>query len=128
MTLNLEFPPAQTTHTKTNAIYSDILRRGTRQASELLDCLVPFVDVLTSAGVSRAAAWLKALLLIKTVFTRVQRVRSVTSEPAGYAMEWGMMKATELLDEFSKLKIVRHPDVSYAMALSALQRGGRDAE
>ena len=126
VTIDLEFPPSQTAHTKNNAIYSDVLRRGCRQATELLDCLAPFVDVLTAASVSKSAAWGKALTLIKTVFTRVHRVRSVTSEPAGYAMEWGMMKATELLDEFSKLEIVRHPDVSYAMALSALQKGGAD--
>ena len=126
--IDLAFPPAQSAHVKDHAIYSDILRRGCRQATELLECLIPFVDVLTAAGVTQTAAWLKALLLIKTVFTRVQRVRMVSSEPAGFAMEWGMMKATELLDEFSKLEIVRHPDVSYAMALSALQKGGQTIE
>ena len=54
------------------------------------------------------------------------KARTVSSEPTSATMCWGMMKATDLLDEFSKLEFVRHPEVIYAMSLSALQKDAKD--
>ncbi len=61
VTMNLKLPPSQMAHTKNNTIYSDILWCGCCQATELLECLSPFVDVLTAVVVPKVLTWLKAL-------------------------------------------------------------------
>ena len=72
------------------------------------------------------SAWLKGLSIYKTIFDQVTKACTISSEPTSATMCWGMMKATDLLDEFSKLKFVRHPEVTYAMSLSALQKDAKD--
>ena len=67
-TIDLEFPPNQPNQTRDNAIFSEILRRGNRQANKLLECLVPFIDVLIGAKVPAESAWLKGLSIYKTIF------------------------------------------------------------
>ena len=119
-TIDLEFPHNQPNQTRDNAIFSDILRRGNRQANKLLECLVPFIDVLIGAKVPVESAWLKGLSIYKTIFDQVTKACTISSEPTSATMCWGMMKATDLLDEFSKLEFARHPKVTYAMSLSAM--------
>ena len=40
-------------------------------------------------------------------------------------MLFGIMRATELLDEYSKAEWVTHPSVSAAMVLASLQKDGK---
>jgi hypothetical protein len=121
-----EFPPDQVIHSKTNAIFSAILRKGYYQAVGFLDSLMPFYKLLTGAGLTKAEAWdNKILTYAMSVFASVHRVRTVTSETKTHTMMFGVMRATELLEEYTKAGWIRHSSVSAAMVFASLQKDGK---
>jgi hypothetical protein len=123
-----DFPPDQAMHARTNAIFSAILRKGNHQALGLLESVSPLYRLLTGAGLTAELSWSKVLTYLKTVFDQVQKVRSITREPTPHAMIFGMMKATEMLEDYGHLEWIRHPDVSSALVISALQRDGKTVD
>ena len=79
--------------------------RGYDQAVGFLDLLVPFYNLLSGAGISPKVAWNdKMLTYVTAVWERIHLVRTITSEQSSAAMIFGMMKATNLLDEYGKLE------------------------
>ena len=121
--LDNEFPPGLPKHARLNAIFTDILMRGYHQATGLLHSIAPFYRLMLSAGLTSAQAWSsKTLTYLRAVFDRIHSVRSLSSEKNAASMLFGMMRATELLDTYGQLEWVRHPDISSAMIISALQR------
>ena len=67
----------------------------------------------------------KMLTYVTAVWERIHSVRTITSEQTAGSMIFGMMKATDLLDEYGKLEWIRHSDVSAAMVITSLQRDGQ---
>ena len=121
-----EFPPDQVLHSKTNAILSAILRKGYTQAVGLLDSLIPFNKLLTGAGLSAGEAWdNKVLTYSMSVFKNVHRARTITSERKTHSRLCGVMRATELLEEYAKAGWIRHSSVSAAMVFASLQKDGK---
>ena len=121
-----EFPPDQSQHMRMNLIFSDILGRGYDQAVGFLNSLIPFYNLLSGAGVSDKVAWDdKMLTYVTAVWERIHSVRTITSEQSPAAMIFGMMKATDLLDEYGKLDWIHHSDVAAAMVITSLQRDGK---
>jgi hypothetical protein len=118
-----EFPPDQVLHAKTNAILSAILRKGYYQAVGFLDSMVPFYKLLTGAGLTAGEAWENKILTYSmSVFASVHRVRTITSERNTHTRLFGVMRATELLEEYTKAGWIRHSSVSAAMVFASLQK------
>jgi hypothetical protein len=124
--IDAAYPPDQPQHSRSNAIFSDILRRGFYQADGFLEAIVPFYNLMTGANAGAKDAWdNKMLTFVLEVWERVQAVRTVTSESTSASMIFGIMKATDLLDRYSELGWIRHPDVSSALVIASLQRDGK---
>ena len=110
---------------KTNAVFSAILRLGYFQAVGFLEYLLLFCKITTQAGLSEAEAWLKCLTYARAVFTRVHKVHTMASVHSVGSMLFGMMRSTVLLQAYGKLGWIRHPDVSLALVIAALQKEGK---
>ena len=122
-----KFPPDQPRHAKANAIFSYILRMGHKEAVGFLNSLGPFFRMMTRAGLSDAEAWDKVLTFVKAVFDRIAQVRNVSSDNdlgPGFKI-YGAMRATALLEGYSDLGWIRHPDVSSALVVASMQREGK---
>ena len=65
------------------------------------------------------------LTFTMSIFETTHRVRTITSEGAAHTMLFGIMRATELLDEYLKAEWVNHPSVLSAMVLASLQKDGK---
>ena len=59
-----------------------------------------------------------------SIFQQVHRVCTLTIDETSEAMLFGIMWATDLLDQYAKSEWVCHPDVSAAMVLASLQKDG----
>jgi len=123
--IDARFPRNKSNHTKVNAVLSDILRLGYFQAVGFLESLLPFNKMMRQAGLSEEEAWGKCLTYAGAVFTRIYEVRTVASVRTIGSMLYGMMRATRLLQSYSELGWIRHPDVSSALVVAALQKDGR---
>ena len=124
--INSRFPPDQPKHTKSHAICSEILRKGYFQAVGLVESMLPFYKMMTGAGLGSKEAWdNKECTYLKAVFRRVYEVRTVSTEQSIGAMIYGMLRATNLLDDYTALDWIRHPDVSSALVVASLQREGK---
>ena len=98
-----EFPPDQVFHAKINVILSAILRKGYSQTVGFLDSLVPFYKLLTGVGMSVSEAWENMILTYAMpVFACVHRVRTITRKRKTHTRLFGVMRATELLEEYTK--------------------------
>ena len=87
---------------------------------------MPFYKLLAMAGLPATEAWgNKMLTFTMSIFETTHRVRTITSEGAAHTMLFGIMRATELLDEYAKAEWVKHPSVSAAMVLASLQKDGK---
>ena len=123
--IDARFPRNKSNHTKINAVLSDILRLGYFQAVGFLESLLPFNKMMRQAGLSEEEAWGKCLTYAGAVFTRIYEVRTVASVRTIGSMLYGMMRATKLLQSYGELGWIRHPDVSSALVVAALQKDGR---
>ena len=65
------------------------------------------------------------LTYVTAVWERIHSVRVITQEQSPAEMIFGMMKATNLLDEYGKLEWIRHSDVLAGMVITLLQRDGQ---
>ena len=81
--------------------------------------------MMTQAGLSEAEAWLKCLTYARAVFTHVHEVHTVSSVHSVGSMLFGMMRSTVLLQAYGELGWIRHPDVSSALVVAALQKEGK---
>ena len=81
--------------------------------------------MMTNAGLGTAEAWKKVLTYATAVFKRVHAVRTITSVMTDGARLFGMLKSIDLLDAFSKAEWIRHPDLSSALVIAALQKDGK---
>ena len=120
--IDYTFPPDKTGHAKTHVVFSHILRKGYIQARSFLESFLPFDKMLTKAGIKSDKAWQKVLTYTTAVCKRVAEVRTVSAVLNEGVMLYGMLLATDLLDAFCDLDWIRHPDVSSALVLAALQR------
>ena len=59
-----------------------------------------------------------------SIFQQFHRVRTLTTDETSEAVLFGIMQATDLLEEYAKSEWVCHPDVSTAMVLASLQKDG----
>ena len=123
--LDLRFPPDQPKHAKAHAVFSAILRLGYFQAVGFLESLLPFNKMMVQAGMSHTEAWKKCLTYSRAVFTRIHEVRTVSTEHTAGSMLYGMMRATRMLESYGELGWIRHPDVSSALVVPALQKDGK---
>ena len=88
--------------------------------------MVPFYKLLIGAGLSVSKAWEnKILIYAMSVFLSVHRVRTITSERKTHTRLFGLMRATELLEEYTKVGWIRHSSVSAAMVFALLQKDGK---
>ena len=58
--------------------------------------------MITQAGVAKLAAWDKICTYLKAICDRVTKVHTISTDLSPEAMLFGMMKATELLDQFDQ--------------------------
>ena len=119
------FPRDQPKHAKTNAVFSAMCRLGYFQAVGFLESLLPFHKMMHQAGLSDEEAWTKCLTYARAVFARVYEVRTTSSQHTVGSMLYGMMRATQLLQGYGELGWIRHPDVSSALVVAALQKEGK---
>ena len=126
--INLTFPPDQQGTSKINAVFAYVLHQGYLQATSFLESLEPFFKLMTGSGLTDDEGWEKVLMLVVAVFQRVHQVRTVTNVAMDGAYLYGMLKASALLDEFTQLDWVRHPDVSSGLVLAALQKDAKAVE
>ena len=120
--IDARFPRDQHKHVRTNAVFLAILRPGYFQAVGFLESLLPFCKMMTQAGLSEPEAWLKCLTYARAVFTRVHEVFTVNSVHSIGSMLFGMMRSAVLLQAYGELGWIRHPDVSLALVVAALQK------
>ena len=126
--VDFTFPADQSKHAKTHAVFSHVLGKGYIQARSFLESFLPFYKMLMETGLSQKKAWQKVLTYATAVFKRVSEVRTVSSVVNDGVMLYGMLASTTLLDAFCDLDWIRHPDVSSALVLAALQRDGSGSE
>ena len=123
--IDARFPRDQAKHVKPNAVFSALLRLGYFQAVGFLESLLPFHKMMTEAGLGMEEAWGKCLTYARAVFVRVYEVRTVASVHTVGSMLYGMMRATQMLQAYGELGWIRHPDVSSALVVAALQKEGK---
>jgi hypothetical protein len=126
--INARFPPDQAKHAKTHAIAAEILLQGYWQACGFLKSLVPFYEMMTGAGLKKDDAWSKCLTYARAVFEHIYEVRSTSADKTPGAMIHGMLRATQMLQSYMELGWIRHPDVSSALVVAALQMEGKAVE
>jgi len=98
---------------------------GYFQAVGFLESLLPFHKMMTQAGLSDEEAWGKCLTYARAVFARIFEVRTVASVHTVGSMLYGMMRSTQMLQGYGELGWIRHPDVSSALVVAALQKEGK---
>ena len=123
--LDLRFPSDQPKHAKAHAVFSAILRLGYFQAVGFLESLLPFNKMMEQSGMSPGESWKKCLTYARAVFTRIHEVRTVSTEHTAGSMLYGMMRVTRMLESYGELGWIRHPDVSSALVVAALQKDGK---
>ena len=126
--IDFAFPADQPGQAKANAVFSYVLRKGYNQSKSFLESLLPFNKMMTNAGLTPDEAWLKVLIYVTAVFRRVHAVRTITVTMTDGARLFGVLKAIELLDEFADAEWIRHPDLSSALVLAALQKDGKSVQ
>ena len=75
-----------------------------------------------------AKAWKKVLTYATAVFKRVHAVHTITSVMTDGARLFGVLKSIELLDAFAEAEWIRHPDLSSALVIAALQKDGKQVQ
>ena len=124
--MDVEFLPDQPQHAQSHPVFSAIIRRGYYQAIGFLNAIMPFCKLLALAGLPDTKAWgNKMLTFTMSIFETTNRVRTITSEGAAYTMLFGIIRTTELLDEYANAEWVKHLSVSAAMVLASLQKDGK---
>ena len=124
--IDVEFPPDQPQNARSHAVFLVIVCRGYYQAIGFLNASMTFYELLSMAGLQATEAWGNEMLTFTmSIFETTHRVHTITSEGAAYTMMFGIMRATELLDEYSKAEWVKHPSVSADMVLASLQKDGK---
>ena len=123
--IDARFPRDQPKHVKPNAVFSALLRLGYFQAVGFLESLLPFHKMMTDAGLGVEEAWGKCLTYARAVFARIYEVRTVASVHTAGSMLYGMMRSTQMLQAYGELGWIRHPDVSSALVVAALQKEGK---
>ena len=123
--IDAKFPSDQPKHSKTHVICYAILQQGYFQVMGLLESLLPFNKMMTSAGLAEQEAWKKCLTYCRAVFNRIHEVRMVSTDRTLGGMFYGMMQKTCLLESYGKLGWIRHPDVSSALVIASLQKEGK---
>jgi hypothetical protein len=123
--IDMMFPPDHPGQAKTNAVFSHVLRKGYSQAKSFLESLMPFSKMMTQAGLSEEEGWQKVLTYVTAVCKRVKEVRTTVNIKHDGARLYGMLLSLDLLDAFSDLDWIRHPDVSSALVVAALQKDGK---
>ena len=126
--LTARFPPDQPKHAKTHAIAAEILLQGYWQACGFLKSLIPFYEMMTGAGLKKDDAWAKCLTYSRAVFEHVYEVRSTSADKTPGAMIHGMLRSTQMLQSYMELGWIRHPDVSSALVVAALQMEGKSVD
>ena len=122
--IDIKFPPDQTRHSKTHAVCSHILRKGYFQAIGFLESIHPFYLMMKTAGLTGPEAWGKCLTYSKALFLHIHEVHTVGDEKTAGTMIYGMLLATQLLEAYSEVGWIRHPDVSSALVVASLKREG----
>ena len=124
--IDQEFPPDQTLHARTHAVFSAIVRRGYYQATSFINSITPFYKLLTAAGLTTAEAWgNKMLTYAMSIFETTHKARTLMSEGTTSTFLFGIMKATVMLDEYVKAEWIKHPAISATMVLASLQKDGK---
>ena len=123
--IDARFPADQSTHSKTHAVLSAILRHGYFQAVGYLESLIPFNKMMTATGLVNEEAWKKCLTYSRAVFDWIHGVRSTSSDHDAGSMLHRMILATKLLEAYGELGWIRHPDVSFALVVASLQKEGK---
>ena len=123
--IDSRFPRDQPRHVRANAVFSAMARLGYFQAVGFLESLLPFHKMMNQAGLGEDEAWTKCLTYARAVFARIFEVRTVASVHTVGSMLYGMMRATQLLQGYGELGWIRHPDVSSALVVAALQKEGK---
>ena len=123
--LTARFPPDQPKHAKTHAIAAEILLQGYWQGCGFLKSLIPFYEMMTGAGLKKDDAWSKCLTYSRAVFEHIYEVRSTSADKTPGAMIHGMLRSTQMLQSYMELGWIRHPDVSSALVVAALQMEGK---
>jgi len=104
----------------------EILRKGYFQVVGLVELMLPFYKMMTGTGLDSKEAYdNKACTYLKAVFRRVYEVMTVSTEQSVGAMIYGVLRATNLLDDYTALDWIRHPDVPLALVVASPQREGK---
>ncbi len=82
--------PGATT-AKTRVICYAILQQGYFQVMGLLESLLPFNKMMTSAGLAEQEAWKKCLTYCRAVFDHIHKVRTVSTDRTLDGIVYGMM-------------------------------------
>ena len=121
--INFAFPP--TTQPYPNAVFTEQTNSSYEQASGWLESCQPLYHICVTGGLDPEEAWQRVLIFTKTVFEDVKTVRTVTFEKVSSAMIWGSFQTNKVLQEYLRLRFTQHPQVSYIMAQTSMQRKGK---
>jgi hypothetical protein len=122
--INFAYP--NTEDSVVNLVLIDQLDKSYEQACGWLESLAPLYKTMKKGNMSSPLAWHCCLVFTKALFEDIKTVRHVSAERDEAAMIWGSLRTTELLQEYVRLKFVQHPQVSSILALTAMQREGKD--
>ena len=111
-----------------NAVFSEQLRTSYTQAVGFIDSINPLFKTLQTSGMSDKEAWGRIFVFVKSVFEDIATVRKVSAVRDASAMIWGSFATAELLKEYERLRWVQHPQVSATLALTAMQREGKNIQ
>jgi hypothetical protein len=113
---------------KLHTILSDQNRIAYRQTTAFIDCLLPFHKTLVGGGLTSEEAWDRILVFVTEFLSCVQEERVLAcadfSDESGII--WGCFKATDFAEDFRRQKFVEHPKALAILALTSIEREGKN--
>ena len=107
-----------------HGIWTDQLLKSYTQADGFIDSLNTLYKTCQSGGMDSKESWARVQVYVMGFFEDIATVRHISATKSSSAHIWGSFKTAELLDEYVRLRFLRHPAVLSVVAMTSLQREG----
>lgn len=118
-----KFPPHQ--YPMQNAIATGMLDEASLACFDFLDSISNFYHIMTSTGLSPAAAWITSLDMVLRVFDELEVAASESGEEdVDAGLIWSSMQIANKVSEFQRFRWNEHPCICAMLMFSVLERLG----
>ena len=108
-----------------HGVFTHQCRKSYEQAVGWLESLTPLYENLTAGGLNSKEAWNRVLVYTKALFEDIKTVRTVAMTKSTSGMIWGSFLTGRLLEEYLRLRFLRHPNTMYVLAQAMMVREGK---